>query len=250
MTRDELLKTAKPILFNTEMVRAILDGRKTVTRRVLKNQDEHTYAFSWEVDELGKPFVDLFCNDNGDKYLLGNKAIYGIGDILYVRETWCWCPRWDCGQDTPEGCIDPSTQRTFSHNKGEYGCIGYKASFAENEQPPGLETWRPSIHMPKEAARIFLRVTDVRVERLQDIITGDYRTPGNINKEGIYEPCTRCTHPNGDCKNFIRDQTCRLVHSFAALWNGTVRKSGIEAYCWAANPWVWVIEFERLEVQK
>ena len=222
MRRTEALKTAKPILFNTDMVRAILDGRKTVTRRILKNQDEHTYAFSWEIDELGKPFVDLFCNNNGDKYLLGNKAIYGIGDILYVRETW----------------------GRYSVCEGVVPDIYYKAV----GNAPDKIKWIPSIHMPKEAARIFLRVTDVRVERLQDIITGDYRTPGNINKEGIYDPCAHCTHPNGDCKDFIRDQTCRLVHSFAALWNSTVKKSDLDRYGWNANPWVWVIEFERVEV--
>ena len=235
MVRDELLKTAKPILFNTEMVMAILDGRKTVTRRVLKNQDKHTYAFSWEIDERGKPFVALFCNDNNEKYLLGNNSIYGIGDILYVREAFAPVTDYIDGE--------PETVYAYKASTPDNQYIGNVMSLP-------ITAWHPSIHMPKEAARIFLRVTDVRVERLQDIITGDYRTPGNINKEGIYEPCTRCTHPNGDCKDFIRDQTCRLVHSFAALWNGTVRKSGIEAYCWAANPWVWVIEFERLEVQE
>lgn len=253
MTRAELLQTAKPILFNTEMVSAILDGRKTVTRRVLKNQDENAYTYDWNYMDGVKADVDLICDRNGEIYALANKPPCHTGDILYVRETWCWCPCWDCGLNEPEsGCSDTTARMTmkFDHNKGECGCIGYKASFAENEQPPGLETWKPSIHMPKEAARIFLRVTDVRVERLQDIITGDYRTPGNINKEGIYEPCAHCTHPNGDCKDFIRDQTCRLVHSFAALWNSTIRKSGIETYCWAANPWVWVIEFQRLEVQE
>lgn len=243
MVRDELLKTAKPILFNTEMARAILDGRKTCTRRLVKFLDKRNPNWTGYV----KDGLILY---NGNNQPCNKPSPYKLGDILYVRETWCWCPCWDCGLNEPEsGCEDPTARMTFDHKKGEYGCIGYKASFAENEQPPGPETWKPSIHMPKEAARIFLRVTDVRVERLQDIITGDYRTPGNINKEGIYEPCTRCTHPNGDCKDFIRDQTCRLVHSFAALWNGTVRKSG-ETYCWAANPWVWVIEFERMEVQE
>lgn len=232
MTRTELLKTAKPILFNTDMVRAILDGRKTVTRRVLNNQDKHSYAFSWEIDELGKPFVDLFCNDNGEKYLLGNKANYGAGDILYVRETWCWCPCWDCGQDTPAGCIDPYARITFDDNKGEWGCIGYKASFAENEHPPGLETWKPSIHMPKEAARIFLRVTDVRVEQLQEI------NADGIRNEGL---TSMAVH--------VGDMEIAQAE-FALLWDSTVKKSDLERYGWAANPWVWVIEFERVEVQE
>lgn len=235
MTRTELLKTAKPILFNTEMVMAILDGRKTVTRRVLKNQDENAYIYDWNYMDGMKADVDLICDRNGEVYALANKPPCHTGDILYVREAFA--PVIDYIEGEPETVY------------------AYKASTPNNQYVGNvmslpITAWHPSIHMPKEAARIFLRVTDVRVERLQNIITGDYRTPGNINKEGIYEPCTCCTHPNGDCKDFIRDQTCRLVHSFAALWNSTVRKSGIETYCWAANPWVWVIEFERVEVQE
>ncbi|MCI9085742.1 MAG: hypothetical protein HFE51_04885, partial [Clostridia bacterium] len=110
--------------------------------------------------------------------------------------------------------------------------------------------WRPSIHMPKEAARIFLRVTDVRVERLQDIITGDYKTPLNINAEGLYEPCCRCTHVNGDCKDFISQNNCRLLNEFKDLWDSTIKKTDLYHYGWNANPWVWVIEFERLEVSE
>lgn len=233
MTRTELLKTAKPILFNTEMVMAILDGRKTVTRRVLKNQDENAYIYDWNYMDGVKADVDLICDRNGEVYALANKPPCHTGDILYVREAFA--PVIDY--------IDGEPETVYA----------YKASTPNNQYVGNvmslpITAWHPSIHMPKEAARIFLRVTDVRVERLQDIITGDYRTPGNINKEGIYEPCAHCTHPNGDCKDFIRDQTCRLVHSFAALWNSTIRKSGVETYCWAANPWVWVIEFERVEV--
>lgn len=235
MTRTELLKTAKPILFNTDMLRAILDGRKTVTRRVLKNQNENAYTYDWNYMDGVKADVDLICDRNGEVYALANKPPCHTGDILYVREAFA--PVIDY--------IDGEPETVFT----------YKASTPNNQYVGNvmslpITAWHPSIHMPKEAARIFLRVTDVGVERLQDIITGDYRTPGNINKEGIYEPCAHCTHPNGDCKDFIRDQTCRLVHSFAALWNSTIRKSGIETYCWAANPWVWVIEFERVEVQE
>lgn len=233
MTRAELLQTAKPILFNTEMVRAILDGRKTVTRRVLKNQDENAFTYEWNYKDDVKDDVDLICDRNGEVYALANKPPCHTGDILYVREAFA--PVIDY--------IDGEPETVFA----------YKASTTDNRYVGNvmslpITAWHPSIHMPKEAARIFLRVTDVRVERVQDIITGDYRTPGNINKEGIYEPCAHCTHPNGDCKDFIRDQTCRLVHSFAALWNSTIRKSGVETYCWAADPWVWVIEFERVEV--
>lgn len=103
-----------------------------------------------------------------------------------------------------------------------------------------------SIHMPKEAARIFLRVEDVKVERLHDIVTGDYKTPLNINAEGMYKPCCNCTHVNGDCKDFISQNDCKLLSEFKNLWDSTIKKPDIDRYGWKANPWVWVIEFDRI----
>ncbi len=144
--RNELLKTVKPILFNTEMVRAILDGRKKVTRRVI--QYSHCGYFDYEPPR-------------------GVISRYQSSDILYVRETWSWCPCWDCGMDRHIVCGE-CLRRTYSLKKYEHGCIFYRAS-ADDEQPHGFLKWKPSIHMPKEATRIFLRVTDERVERLQDI---------------------------------------------------------------------------------
>lgn len=235
MTRAELLQTAKPILFNTEMVSAILDGRKTVTRRVLKNQDENAYTYDWNYMDGVKADVDLICDRNGEIYALANKPPCYTGDILYVRETWCWCPCWDCGLNEPEsGCADPTARMTFDHKKGEYGCIGYKASFAENEQPPGYETWKPAIHMSKEAARIFLRVTDVRVERLQDMRYADCLAEG-VRLNPIHEMD-------------LSGAPLIAREKFAGVWDSTVKKSDLDSYGWAANPWVWVIEFERVEV--
>lgn len=144
----------KPMLFSTEMVRAILDGRKTVTRRVLKNQDENTfYADSCEDKDYG--CVNLICeNADGTKYVLYNKAPYQPGDILYVRETWA-----EVGGFSPQ--IGEFWQQYI-----------YKATYKPNFNldVPSIK-WHPSIHMPKEAARLFLRVIGVQVERLQDITT-------------------------------------------------------------------------------
>lgn len=248
MVRDELLKTAKPILFNTDMVQAILDGRKTVTRRVLKNQDENAFTYEWNYMDGMKGDVDLICDRNGEVYALANNPPCHAGDILYVRETWCWCPCWDCGLNEPEsGCSDTTARMTmkFDHNKGEYGCIGYKASFAENEQPPGLETWHPSIHMPKEAARLFLRVTDVRVERVQDI----------TEEQAKAEGANRCYEQIDSSENrpvtyLAEDGKGYYISGFKCVWDSTVKKSDLDRYGWAANPWVWVIEFERVEVQE
>lgn len=222
MNKAELLKIAKPILFNTPMVQAILDGRKTATRRIVKFKGNKNPMWTGYV----KDGLNLY---NGKNEVCNEKPRYKVDDILYVRETW--------------------HKYTKRIGKGD-SCkleqfYGYKASIANSED--SREKWHPSIHMPKEAARIFLRVTDVRVERLQDIITGDYKTPLNINAEGLYEPCCRCTHVNGDCKDFIKDDNCRLLNAFTELWNGTIKKANLDRYGWDANPFVWVIEFERLE---
>ena len=203
MTRTELLAVAKPILFNTEMVKAILDGKKKVTRRVLKNQDKYAFAIDYNNIEFGFGEADLICECDGKGYALANKPPYYIGDILYVRETWC---EYDADHviDGVKYAYKADATPISEEARNE---LGYK--------------WKPSIHMPKEAARIFLRVTGVRVERLRDI------TVEQALKEG--------------CVNPVR---------FDELWNTTVKKSDLELYGWEANPWVWVIEFERIEVTK
>ena len=138
-----------PVLFNTEMVRAILDGRKTVTRRVVKPQMDvcpscrHIHADYIYDRNAG----NIYCASCGEPFHPEIKPLYQTGDILYVRESW---------------------------RKGyEEGTYIYKADDKLTELPTFKESskliYRPSIHMPKEAARIWLKVTDVRVERLHDI---------------------------------------------------------------------------------
>lgn len=216
MNKSELLTKAKPILFNTPMVQATLDDRKTKTRRIVKEKALSKFNF----DSTGKLLGSF---DGYDIYPSTDDAPYHFGDILYVRETW-----------------SPVNVRPKRYL--------YKTHCPEAENLP--IKWHPSIHMPKEAARIFLRVTDVSVERLQDIVTGDYKTPLNINAEGLCEPCCRCTHVNGDCKDFIAQNNCRLLTEFKELWDSTIKKTDLDRYGWNANPWVWVIEFERLEVEE
>ena len=192
MTKEELLKVAKPILFNTDMVQAILDGRKTVTRRVIKPQPENdaeilTDNLIPETEKYGAG--KLYCFSDATV----TSAPYNPDDILYVRETW---QEWTGGylyKAWPEGIHQP----------------GYFIGMP----------WRPSIHMPKEAARIFLKVTNVRVERLQDI---DYE---QAKKEG--------------CNDYSS-----TALGFCYLWDSTIKKPDRDRYGWEANPWVWVIEFE------
>ena len=233
MTKEELLKIAKPILFNTDMVKAILDGRKTTTRRIIKPpKGRDNFKFTGDVYLLpeGKHGEEYLCakciNPSiGSTYLV--KCPYRKNDILYVRETWCWCPCWDCGMDTVEGCCDKTADKFYNHKKGEMGCYGYKASFEDSEQP--FDKWHPSIHMPKEVARIFLKVKDVRVERLQDIDDKGAYEEGAGEKDAIY---------------YIGGRVC----DFAKIWNSTIKKTDLDLYGWDANPWVWVIEFEKKEI--
>ena len=218
----------KPILFNTEMVRAILDGRKTCTRRLVKPQpdEKHTFPLGFVTDSTEKKEVGCFgfaANEYGGSIQYVKPPYrYAPGDILYVRETW--------------------HKYTKRIGKGE-SCrlaefYGYKASVANSEDAE--EPWHPSIHMPKEAARIWLKVTDVRVERLQEI------SEDVAVKEGIYVAnCKDCNAPFG-C-DACPDEGYNEIDEFVELWNSTVKKSDIDRYGWDANPWVWVIKFERCE---
>lgn len=209
MTRDELLKTAKPILFNTDMVRAILDGRKTVTRRCVKPKSKNAYGFYVLTNKSDGSFAGVYDYDEDQNaFDKPQKQPAYKGDILYVRETW----------------------GRYSVCEGVVPDIYYKAV----GNAPDKIKWIPSIHMPKEAARIFLRVTDVRVERLQDMRYADCLAEG-VRLNPIHE-----MDLSGD-PLIAREK-------FAGVWDSTVKKSDLDSYGWAANPWVWVIEFERVEV--
>ena len=190
----------KPILSNTEMVRSILDGRKTVTRRAVKPQPE------------GRPIrmTENSCYP-GCYAIEGTPRVirppYQPVDILYVRETWNgdWCDHY-----------------IYKADGGSAKAAGYTAE----------PKWRPSIHMPREAARLFLRVTGVRVERLKDI------DGHGILKEGI---------DNGKSNPAMGTRWENMQSmAFAELWNSTLKSADLPLYGWAANPWVWVIEFERI----
>lgn len=196
----------KPILFNTEMVKAILDGRKTCTRRAIK------FSNGTSSHPIGK--AGDSSNPLGVMYPGGIKRPpYQPGDILYVRETW---HKYTKRVGNGESC-----------HLAEF--YGYKASIANSED--ANEPWKPSIHMPKEATRIWLKVTDVRVERLQDI------TDKDAEREGA--------QPD-DPFDYDVDKWPNLEY-FKEIWNSTIKKSDLDTYGWEANPYVWVIEFERCE---
>ena len=211
----------KPILFNTEMVRAILDGRKTCTRRLVKPQpdEKHTYPLGFVTDSTEKKEVGCFgfgIDEYGGsiKYV---KAPYQPGDTLYVRETWM-----DYAGLTMYKA-DCDIYRLDSLNFAGFG-------------------WKPSIHMPKEAARIWLKVTDVRVERLQEITEDGAKNEG---AKQCYEQIN--TIENKPVTYLADDNRGYYVLGFKKVWNSTIKKSDLDRYGWNANSWVWVIEFERCE---
>lgn len=176
----------KPILFNTAMVRALPDGRKTVTRRAIKPQPTKVIHTDNDIGAV------LIYNGTGRV-----RESYHIGDILYVRETFA---------------------------EMESGYL-YKADFSDDGPDYGMR-WCPSIHMPKAAARIFLRVTDVRVNRLQDMTENDAIRDFDLCADAI-----RAVGMETLCKS---------------VWDSTIRKADLDKYGWSANPWVWTIEFARI----
>lgn len=212
--------SVKPILFNTEMVRAILDGRKSCTRRI--NKDVNDYVVPdmdfYDSDKRTYAVHNYADKEHTDKLSIAERTCpICPGDILYVRETWC---------------------------KGIERYI-YRADYSDREKfyQGGKEIevkWHPSIHMPKEAARIWLKVTDVRVERLQDI------TEDGCIAEGIYPSNCRGCNATFGC-DVCPDEGYDEFDKFMEIWDSTIKKSDLDRYGWNANPWVWVIEFERCE---
>lgn len=184
-----------PILFNMEMVRSILDGRKSCTRRIIKPQPQGYFEVSEE---------PLYIYDTDGKQGKITPP-YQPGDILYVRETWKQAPN------------------------GYYYYEDWQRSDIAD-----ITKWKPSIHMPKEAARIWLKVTDVRAERLQEITA----------ESALLEGTDKYIHLNG---KFDKNA---LLTSFMGIWNSTIKKSDFDRYGWDTNPYVWVIEFERCEKPK
>lgn len=242
----------KPILFNTEMVRAILDGRKSCTRRVVKKAIPfNESANCWNILKKGE-----WSGPVPKCKLIEQCAPYQIGDILYVRETW-------------------------NERYGD-GTYIYRADDKLAELPTFKEPTRliyhPSIHMPKAAARIWLKVTDVRVERLQDITEDEAKAEGigrlydHMSKEeyekwskqaGLLQPQEECSFINylwhgnfgenrqgkqmSDSWIYQYSGYKSAIGSFSSLWNKTIGFKNWNKYGWDANPWVWVIEFERCE---
>lgn len=209
----------KPILFSTPMVQAILEDKKTKTRRVAKIKFLEGFNPEWSgykpVLENGKFFLE---GSNHRSATTEVKQPYQVGDIIWVRETWKYYVK--------------AVGKGESFRVKQF--LAYKADEDNGNVQKSSEwfegKWRPSIFMPRAAARLFLRVTNVRVERLQDIQLSD------CLKEGIQlSPC--------EADDDVLYQSITAEDKFAELWDSLNTKRG---YGWDVNPWVWVIEFERV----
>lgn len=205
----------KPMLFNTEMVEAILDGRKTQTRRIIKKPHELINRFHM----IGRsPFL-IYSDGMGHKMDLP----YQIGEIIYVRETWCKLWYLDDNEQIIEG-TDKYYYAADGYNPTPFNCFPDADGFhGESDRPK----WRPSIHMPKEAARIFLKVTDITVERIQDI------SDEGCENEGVRPSI------DGNAKDWKETEN-GWHRTFRQMWDSIYKN-------WEENPWVWVIKFERCE---
>jgi len=241
----------KPILFSTEQVQAILEGRKTQTRRVIKPQPEFAQIYEHKGETLYEGENRTWCYKNhispdiwnGIEWIV-QFAPYQPGDILWVRETWYYEEHM---HELTAGDPDLPSGR-YKHR------YIYKASDPDYPVDVGVgnKGWRSSIHMPREAARIFLKVKNVRVERLQDIteedaraegIPWEYSLPDGMSKELFEARVERMGFCNalesiGGMFNYKR--------GFQFLWNNLNANHG---YGWETNPWVFVIEFERTEAE-
>ncbi len=200
-----------PILFSTPMVQAILEGRKTQTRRICKHQH-------WSHSEL----TDVNVNGISQKVDRSVTCPYGQpGDLLWVRETFCFPSLFDGFEDD----------------------YYYKANF----NPGNFETrhasqgWKPSIHMPKAAARVWLEITEVKVERLQDISEEDAIAEGCF-KYGPFGEYAGSKHPSGGAMTYRAYS--KAARAFQCIWESI---NGEQS--WKKKPWVWVIKFEVLSTE-
>ena len=223
----------RPILFNTEMVRAVLDGRKTQTRRVIKPKVAWRGRYEGGYDLVPVAMTHppgMWCWEHGGQYDDIGRCPYGVpGDRLWVRETWRHygnSARYDAdaGHWQSKALViyraDDEATEVLMDDPPSYGPSDAK----------GWARWRPSIHMPRAMSRISLEVTGVRVERIDEITINDCIAEGINGEFPVGLP------PTLACK--------AVAHDFRELWDSINAKRG---YGWDVNPWVWVVEFKRME---
>ncbi|EOD8971509.1 hypothetical protein ACJ5XK_005563 [Klebsiella quasipneumoniae] len=215
------------MIFNAEMVRALLDGRKTQTRRIIKDCTVGRDPISKFI-KIGKKFIGCYPEDVPE--LIRECCPYGVpGDRIWVRETWA-----EAGASAPD-------LKLYRANYPEH-----VPSIYENVPPAEEIRWTPSIHMPRWASRILLEITDVRVERLNAISPEDAESEGleRTNFTGFGDEPGLPSYPEPDVYfDPLKKQWKEYPpEAFAGLWESIYGEGS-----WKANPWVWVISFKRVE---
>ena len=200
----------RPILFTGEMVRAILDGRKTQTRRLVKPQPHEGSKLWGMIQHDGEPRALFWCEGQPSNY--GTPLPMHVGDRLWVRETWSW-----------------------SGVAAHHQMVLWRADREYSDEERRRWIWRPSIHMPRWASRIDLEITAVRVDRVQDITEEDAKAEGV--ESGIWEREAQLLAGATDADD---EDIVSFRDGFGFLWQSIYAN-------WDANPWVWVYEFRRIK---
>lgn len=216
MTKSELLQIAKPILFNGDMVGAILENRKGATRRIIKDN---------VAGILKSPYHKVH-PEVPDRMLLKKlcRAPYHLGDILYVQETW------------KIEYLNPGFCMMIRYRADDFCNLQVKFSpsrFDKFKKFYEKSGWQSPYFMPKEAARIFLKVTDVKVQRLHDMTLDYFLAEGaTLRPEAFNDP----ENAYWQARRIFAEK----------IWDKTLKKADREFYSWDANPWVWAIAFDRV----
>jgi hypothetical protein len=233
----------RPILFSGPMVRAILEGRKTVTRRALNARALQLIEYGARCDECHPPPVDGDIYPNDASYYAGFCPYGQPGDRLWVREAWQYADWTEEGE--PHIGYQADGARIIHEEVPEEWAARLESVWADLSDTANYDIdgraadrqWRPSIHMPRWASRILLEITAVRVERLQDISEEQARAEGT-------EPYSVSSLAEDEIELVdapLKEPGNSYRNGFAMLWE-SLNGSG----SWAANPWVWVVEFKRV----
>lgn len=231
------MKRELPILFNTDMVQAILDGRKTATRRICRDGNDYSVPDMQFFDTKKRTYAvhNYADKEHRESVSIAERTCPVCpDDILYVRETWAFQNCIECMyQSEDESCMLGKMSTIHEDKDAESeGCYIYRAGHLH----PESIVWRPSIHMPKAAARIWLHVTSVTVERLQDMTLDDFLSEGVVLRPEAFNDPDNAYWQARDI--------------FRGIWDSTIPKVKLPEHGWEANPWVWVINFERCEKPK
>lgn len=260
--KDKNTLKERPILFSGDMVRAILDGRKTQTRRIIKDYPEpgtyEQYPFRDFIFDEGRAWIKVHNGDNAGFWI---PCPYGQpSDRLWVRETWAEM----CKVADDFYCSLADSKIDEIHHKEEHHYFEYKADTGdkypggwpeeEAKGNPDVPRWKSPLFMPRAASRITLEITNIRVERLQDITEEDairegVECPEFEREDHDFKICPQCggtrLYTSGGLEGARFDTDCMKCDTnkkrFRHLWESIKGESS-----WDLNPWVWVIEFKKL----